>query len=153
MRFLKALWRLFAGSRGEAQWNEAPELTATEPLSRFLTSERSHFNRTKGVVKKSAYMPARDGETSTFRTEGLAPPQIWAIAEEFVAASLAKPVLGRGETTVADVTAVGLTVNPDNDPPRHAGIRGWPEEKHEKMVLAQELAKVATLRLRETERL
>lgn len=151
MRSLKRLWKFFVGSRGEARWNEAPELTATELLSRFLTSERSHFNRTKGVVKKNAYMPARDGETSTFRTEGLAAPQIWAIGDKFIAASTGKPVLGRGETTVADVNAVGLTVNPDNDPPRHAGIRGWPEEKHEKMVLAQEHAKVATLRLRETE--
>ncbi len=151
MRFLKRLWKFFVGSRDEARGNETPELTATEVLSRFLTSASSHFNRTKGIVKKNAYMPARDGETSTFRTEGLAAPQIWAIGDEFVAASLRKPILGRGETTVAEVTAVGLSVNPDNDPPRHAGIRGWPEEKHEKMVLAQELAKVATLRLRETE--
>jgi len=38
-------------------------------------------------------------------------------------------------------------VAPDNNPPRHGDIVGWPEEKSERNLIAQELAARATLRL------
>ena len=41
---------------------------------------------------------------------------------------------------------VHLKVKLDNDPPRHANIYGWPEEKAEQKVLALKLAEQAELR-------
>lgn len=56
----------------------------------------------------------------------------------------------RAELSVGQITGVGLRVESAEPPPRHANIVDWPLEKHEWMSLAQELAAVATLRLRPT---
>ena len=46
------------------------------------------------------------------------------------------------------VRETGLTIDPDNDPPRHANILGWPEEKSEQKLIALELSESAKLKLR-----
>jgi hypothetical protein len=87
--------------------------------------------------------------TSTFRTHGLTPEETWALGESQVAAPRGRRLYGRGDLSVSSVVATGLTVDPDNDPPRHAGIVGWPDGKDARLSLAQRLAASAALRLRE----
>ena len=65
-----------------------------------------------------------------------------------MAAPLGRPLYGRGDLSVSSVLATGLTVDPDDNPPRHAGIVGWPETKDARISLAQRLAASALLRLR-----
>jgi len=58
---------------------------------------------------------------------------------------------GLADIKVSEVQATSLTVDPDNTPPRHASIVGWPEgesNKSKRKLLAQELASKAKLRLR-----
>lgn len=65
-----------------------------------------------------------------------------------VAALRKRPILGRAELTVDEIVSVGLRLEPDNRPYRHANIVGWPTVKHEWKSLAQELAAVARLKTR-----
>jgi hypothetical protein len=130
----------------------APRPTATEPLdpaepiSRFLT-QSGQF--TTGRVKPAAFLPGPDGTTSTFRTQGLTADEKWALGEALVATPRGRRLYGSGDLSVSSVVVTGLSIDPDDDPPRHAGIIGWPEGKDARLSLAQRLAASAALRLRE----
>lgn len=60
-----------------------------------------------------------------------------------------RTIYGRGEISVGDVQSVGLAVEPTENPPRHADIVGWPEEKPERKAAALELENHTALKLRE----
>ena len=85
-----------------------------------------------------------------FRVQGLRERQIWRLGDAFVALPLGNELRARAELSVAQITGFGLRVESAEPPPRHANIADWPGEKHEWMSRAQELADVATLRLRVT---
>lgn len=85
-----------------------------------------------------------------FRVQELTERQIWSLGDRYVASPLGKELRARTELSVAQITEVGLQVEPAAPPTRHANIAGWPIEKDEWMSRAQELAAVAILRLRVT---
>jgi hypothetical protein len=124
--------------------------TPSEVTSRYLL-QSGHYTALTGRVKPRAFHPAvRDHKTSVFRVQELTERQIWSLGDQYVASPLGKELRARAELSVAQITAVGLQVEPAEPPPRHANIVDWPIEKHEWMSRAQELAAVAVLRLRET---
>jgi hypothetical protein len=102
-------------------------------------------------VKPGAFLPARDGATSVYRTRGLTEEEIWILGEAKVTGPTRKTLYGRGDLPVSAVHATGLRVDPDDSPPRHAAIVGWPEEKDARLSLAQQLAAKASLKLRGAE--
>ena len=65
-----------------------------------------------------------------------------------MATVVGRKILARAEVSVAHVCGVGLRVEAAEPPPRHANITGWASEKDRWMSKAQELAALATLRLR-----
>lgn len=85
-----------------------------------------------------------------FRVQGLTERQIWTLGDAYVALPPGNELRGRAELSVEQIVGVGLRVEPAEPPPRHANIVDWPGEKHEWMSQAQELAALATLRLRVT---
>ena len=85
-----------------------------------------------------------DGKTSTCRTVRLDEVAIWQLGDQWIAEEGGRSVLARAVVTVATVRKLGLEVDPDNVPPRHASIIGWPNEKDAKMSLAQVLAAAAS---------
>ena len=100
-------------------------------------------------MKARAFHPApSDHKKSVFRVRGLTEHEIWKLGDMYVALPRGKELRARAELLVEQITGVGLRVEPEEPPPRHANIVGWPEEKHEWMSRAQELAELATLRLR-----
>jgi hypothetical protein len=116
--------------------------------ARFIFDE-SHYAQTTGRVKPRAVEPSRhDNSTSVFLTDGLAEPDIWKLGDDHVVPLRGKPILARANLTRADITEAGLSLHIDNTPPRHANIRGWPTEKDQRKLRAQELASFATLTLR-----
>ncbi len=125
---------------------EAPVLPG-ELLARYLLS-RTQFSSQKRVVKSSAFMPPPSGELSVFRTEGMDAEAVWELGERCVAGPQGRTLWGRADVLAGDVGEVGLTVDADDDPPRHANIVGWPEEKDAQKMLALELAERASLSLR-----
>ncbi|MFC1573241.1 hypothetical protein ACFL6M_06540 [Candidatus Eisenbacteria bacterium] len=118
------------------------ESSQNEKLARFLTS-RSHYSPGNRVVKARAFMP-HDEELSVFCVAGLPYSDIVALGD-----NLNLPPQRRlhghailGEKQVIDKD---LSVARDDSPPRHANIRGWPPEKHQRLAIAQDLAAAADL--------
>jgi len=92
-----------------------------EDLARFLT-QSNHFNTE--VVKPAAVLPSpRSKETSVSR-HGRSPLDVlWAIGLE---AAGTRPLYGAAIFKAAAVRAALLTIEPNEPPPRHAAILGWP---------------------------
>jgi len=83
-----------------------------------------------------------------FRVNGLQEVQIWELGDTHVAAEIKRDIVARAELSVFQITSVGLHVDPDEPPPRHANVAGWPPDKGQMMELALELAAFADLRVR-----
>lgn len=149
MRFLSRLRSLF-GSFMPQQPSSPFALPPddAEPLSRFLLSTR-HYEVKKMHVKTSAFLPEPNSlETSVFRTLGLNSEEIWAIGEHHVAQPTGRTLHGRGQVLARAPRRLGLEVQPDNQPERHAVIAGWPPQKDKQLMLAIELAAEAALYLK-----
>lgn len=141
IRFLKSFWRRFAGWATPSRFSIDPQ--AYEPLSRFIFSSE-HFAETKALVKPKAFLPDQRGETSVFRVLELSESEIWRIGS----AIRTEPARARGDVLASVAQKNGLRVEPaPEEHVRHAVIVGWPAEKHEKLAVATQLSKEATLRL------
>ncbi|MBK8980616.1 MAG: hypothetical protein IPM29_32330 [Planctomycetes bacterium] len=83
-------------------------------------------------------MPAKDGKTSVFRIGGLTDRSVLAIGKRQVGEK--RGLHGWGVFAARAVLDVGLRFEPDDDPPRHANIVGWPEDKEAIIEMAQDLS-------------
>lgn len=92
-------------------------------------------------------MPPKDLKLSVFQIEGFDEDRIWEMGQTYAAEPSNRTLHGRGDITVSAVYQIGLSLNPDNQPPRHADIVDWPEEKSKQKLFAVELADGARLRL------
>ncbi len=89
-------------------------------------------------------MPSR-GEVSVFRINGLSEIAIWEIGSD-IARKRDRTLYARGDTKAFDVMKLGLEILPDEPPPRHADLVGWPEnDKPRQKLIALQIAAVATL--------
>jgi hypothetical protein len=101
------------------------------------------------MAKKGAFMPEfyrGQFETSVCRTFCLTEDQIWDIGNAARQDGVA--VKARADFVVANLTAAQLKAKaaPGIDSyPQHAVIVGWPNEKHEQLMRATELANAASL--------
>lgn len=110
-----------------------------EPLARFLTSS-GQFAKTKGSIKRAGVMP-KNWQTSVFRIGGLRDDAVLAVGKREVGES--RTVHGWGVFEARSVLSVGLHLQPDDVPPRHANIVGWPQEKDAVIEKAQDLCALA----------
>lgn len=148
MNFLKRLLSLFASStpaQAEDEFSQPPG--ATEPLARFIFP-KSHFIRKTSRPKPDAFLPNGSPlQTSVFRTRDLSDPQIWEIGLA-IGTHRGRTLRARADVSAGSVLALGLLIEPDDTPRRHANIVGWPGEKHEQLMFATELAEAAVLHIR-----
>jgi len=129
-----------------------------ETLARYLTTSK-WIKRQYNAPSPKAFLPRNiDGsrEVSVFRINGLSSEQIWEIADKHVLPNLpavesgaARKIHGRADIVASAVLTKGLDIEPDDIPPRHANITGWPSELQEQLSLAQELAAAAVLIVKE----
>jgi hypothetical protein len=118
-----------------------------EILARYLFSH-THYSREKNIVKPTAFLPAPNSDMlSVFRTSDLSNDEIWAIGNS-VGQPSQRTLHGRADIVSLQVQKQGLVIDPNNNPPRHANITGWPSEKPKRLSIAQELAEVAKLKLK-----
>jgi hypothetical protein len=124
------------------------DINEEEIIARYITSRR-WYSRDKNIVKPQTFMPPRDLRLSVFRIYNLSEPEIWEIGSIKVIGKMNPPrnLHGRADIQASNILDNNLRVNPDNTPPRHANIIGWPELKEERKSIAQELAAKASLRL------
>lgn len=120
-----------------------------ESLGRYLP-EDSYFSRTQNAVRPKAFMPPTDLKLSVFRIDGLNLEDIWVIGQKHVIDNMPKPKIlyGIADIKVFKVQEKELSVDPDNNPIRHANIVGWPENIAGRQSIAQELAAESTLILK-----
>jgi hypothetical protein len=140
MSFLGSLHRI---------WNDyilrrQREAIIDEPITRFLTSRKNHFSSKNNVVKPGAFLPYPRTETSVFRTIDLPEERIWNLWKNYVDRGQ-KPLCGRADLQTRTVIDVKLRLVPDDVPPRHANIVGWPPEKDEQKAFAIALAEHSSL--------
>src|ERR1700735_1895651 len=92
-----------------------------EDIARFLT-QSSHFNAS--MAKPSAFMPSVEGRETSVSRHGPEPVEsLWAIG---TTAAGARPLYGAALVKARDVREAKVEAVPDEPPPRHAAIRGWP---------------------------
>lgn len=118
---------------------QARHVADEEILGRFLI-QSNYFSIEGRYVRAAAYLPAPDGTTSVFRVIGMDDKTIWALGERRVARPRSRTLYGRAELRAGAVRSLGLSIDPNNVPPRHADIRDWPPSKAERKSLAQQLA-------------
>jgi hypothetical protein len=81
-----------------------------------------------------------EGESrSVSRISGLSESEIWPLGNLRAGEGTLR---GRAEVAAKEFYNLGLTIRADNDPPRHAHVEGWPEDK---LKLAIKLAGLAKL--------
>jgi hypothetical protein len=77
-------------------------------------------------------------------TDDLSAEQIWILGQKYVS-----PIIyGRAELTHSAVSEIGLRIELDNKPLRHANITGWPVQKSEQKLYALKLAEKSCLLLK-----
>lgn len=126
---------------------ELEQVQPEESLTRYIL-HKSHFSILHKKVKYAAFLPAPTGATSVFRTSLLSDAEIWQTGEQEVADKRNMRLLGRADVAAFHILHIGLRKIPDNEPPRHANITGWPEEISEQKLIALELAEKAQLYLK-----
>jgi len=120
-------------------------VSPSEPLARYLTS-RNHYSPTMQSVRPAAFLPPPDYRLSVFRIDGLTAENVCQIGQRQVISKRPERTLHGFANIVAQAFLdANLTMDPDNNPPRHASIGGWPEDKEEQMLIAIELAASAVL--------
>ena len=123
-------------------------VSPNEPLARYLFS-RNHYSSVNERVKHQAFMPKYDNpEVSVFRIDGLTDVKIWQIGENIAQESRRPSLKGRADIMTLVVQKCNLIVNSNNNPPRHANITEWPDDKSKRLQIAMELAEQATLKLK-----
>ena len=124
------------------------EISGRETLSRYITSKR-WYSRKKNIVKPQAFMPPPNHRLSVFRIDNLSETEIWKIGFNKVISKMNPPrnLHGRADILALNILENNIQIEPDNIPPRHADIVGWPELKEEQKSIAQELAAKASLML------
>lgn len=126
--------------------NIDPEVVSTEPLTRYLFHKKNHYSEESRRVKFRAFIKPHKSEfLSVSRTIGLNESDIWKLGEEYVAKPSNRTILARAGFSASSILNNGLSVIDDQPPPRHAGIGGWPIEKHTAKSVAIEIAAEATL--------
>ena len=120
------------------------EIDETDLLARHALEKKSHYRPSDNTVKPKAFQPARDGATSTFKVTSLSHDEIKELGKIHVADPQGKTVFGWSEITVQDVIEVGLTLDPNNNPPGHVNIINWPDTPDKQISIQQMLAAKAS---------
>jgi len=124
----------------------ASTVSPSESLARYLTSSK-HYGTKMQVVKPAAFLPQPPNYClSVFRVDGLTTEHVCQIGQQKVISKRPGRTLHGFANIVAQAFLdANLIIDPDNNPPRHASVVGWPKEKPQQMSIAQELAASAEL--------
>ena len=111
-------------------------------ISRFVM-QNSHIRSSDHTIKHNAFMPP-NGRTdiSAFHTDGIVELEVWDLGAR---ATPGRTIRGRGDIEKIAISETALSVDYDNVPPRHLNIAGYPTDKDQQVLKAQELARRARL--------
>jgi hypothetical protein len=121
-------------------------VSPSEPLARYLTSSK-HYSPQMQSVRPAAFLPPPpEYHLSVFRIYGLTTEDVCQIGQRKVISNMPGRTLhGYANIVAQSFQDANLTIDPDNNPARHASVVGWPEDKQQQVSIAQELAASASL--------
>ena len=99
---------------------------------------------TKDFAKPKLFEPNKGGELSVFDVVGLSCCEKCKLGIP-VAMAQNKRLYGWAMISCEQIREVGLLVDLDNNPPRHANVRGWPIGREDRKAKQQELASLASV--------
>lgn len=118
-----------------------------EVVSRYILS-KNHFRSTDHSVKHHAFEPPKHNKSlSVFRIQGLPEDHVWQLGFIHVATPQNRNLHARADVAVRVITRLNLRILPKEPPPRHANIIDWPDEKHLRISIAQQLAAESSLKI------
>jgi hypothetical protein len=116
----------------------ANQILATEIVSRFLT--QSDWIRQDDSVRPDAFVPHPYRDLSVSRVLSLNDDQVWEIARR-VAASIPKRLHGRLDSPAGlYADPLWVAASPIDENPNHADVTGWPKEKPQQKIIAQQIS-------------
>ncbi len=121
-------------------------INLSEDFTKYIFN-KSQFSSLNKRVKYSVFMPSSNRRLSVFRISGISVQEVWKIGET-VGSQRASSLLARADIKATAVIDIGLEIDADDIPPRHANIVGWPDEDSEIKLRAVELAEKAQLHLK-----
>lgn len=117
--------------------------SAYVPVTRLAFSRRLVARSDSGFrLRARAFLPYR-GSMSVFRIDGLDESGVWSHVDKH-AHRPGRNIHGRADFKLADMEADVLELHLDETPPRHGNITGWPDATDQQLVIARELAAVAS---------
>ncbi len=119
------------------------ELSLETELCRFVV-DRKMFHRQPPAPKLTLFMPRvgpgeEEPTLSTFNVDELSIDDIWVLGQVEVGDKRSRTIKARAHLRVKDIEAVGLSLNPNNVPPRHVNVESWPLQKARQLSIAQQL--------------
>ena len=86
-----------------------------------------------GGAARKLFEPDPQGNLSVFSIDGLPHDIVREIGRDVATRHPnARRLYGWAEIGKADVESVGLSVDRDDNPPRHANVTGWPERREDR---------------------
>ena len=114
------------------------QLKLDEPIARFIF-DSNDVRKGSGTVRDKLFRDKGD-EVSVFRVWRLDSTQIFWLAYAYLEPHYKKKARGYAQLTPKGITGAGLRIQRSEQPPRHAGIRGFPTERHLIKQARQQLA-------------
>lgn len=145
-QYLERFWISLLGIFLQTDWCPRT-VSRDERISRYIVNKQ-HM---KGGISPAAFMPARDGSTSVYRTSGCAEKRIWQLGFIFVERKRRDRVkiVGRADVNSQIVYDEDLRIQPSLRPhPRHADLVNWPDDKAQQKDKALALAQACSLTVR-----
>jgi hypothetical protein len=117
------------------------------PLACFITQGNQYGSKREPHVHFSLFMPRWFGpknrlEHSTYRADGLAGEELKAVGDTHITPHLGQGRQLKGVTILSGQEYIRhrLSLDPDNDPPRHVSVIDWPEEEDAQVEIAMALS-------------
>ncbi len=124
---------------------EENEVGVQERLARFATAS-SHL-RTDNTPRPALFLPAPHVELSVTSHKGLTEQELWEIGKTVTKQiGPERTLYGRADVVCGDYQKQKLRVisDPVVGNPNHCNVVDWPADKSAQMLIAAEIAKVAT---------
>lgn len=127
MKFLTRLRNFFSTTSQKSKEKLSSQIIPEERISRYVL-DKNHYSKEKKCLRTAAFIPAKDGKKSVYRTDNCSEDEIWDIGEKYVAGLTEKkiPLLARGDLSASTIFKEDLKIECNGIPHfRHANIIDW----------------------------